>query len=483
MTPFLKELLLITNPQVLSLAEYLNRSALLFILPCFYLSLICEYFSNWDFKGVIKRSMIAFFAIKLLAPIHVTVVDQSLRVSSELVKKYSPNNKFLTAYQKTKVDKKTGVWQKLSSIVEMIVTDPIVLIIFLLSYISFFLLTQLYSLVYHLGIVLIGLCALLSIFSMTSKSLVGAIKTSLWCVLMPIIVAIVLCLIGDSDAFLKTYSGGIVSNLESLIQLLIMTVILLMTPFITSKIMSDSGVSSVAENLGQMAAMSTLIGGGGLIASRLTASASGMKSLATQKAMNLGRAQLSNQTTSRLQKKETAPSVTDVQNNPKSKSKLENANLIDKGVMASDRLFNKKENQLAEVARFEDAKKLGVGFKDKELSLAPYKEEAKAFISRNSKNPKNQTAENFLKFREQRSSQVSPKKDAHHFKKDDWNQLPKERQKEIKAEFGIKPKLAKEGFVYFKKEKELNPIPAYVYQKINYSKKMEELRNEKSFLN
>jgi hypothetical protein len=94
-----------------------------------------------------------------------------------------------------------------------------------------------------------------------------------------------------------------------------------------------------------------------------------------------------------------------------------------------------------------------------------------------------QTAENFLKYRERRSAQISPKNDALHFKKDDWNQLPKERQKEIKTEFGIKPKLAKEGFVYFKKEKELNPIPAYVYQKINYSKKMEELRNEKSFLN
>ncbi|MGZ3857666.1 MAG: hypothetical protein ACXVKO_15515, partial [Bacteriovorax sp.] len=252
----LKDLLLITNPKVLGLSNYLNESALLFLLPAFYIGMIVEYFTNFDFKSVVKRSVIAFLAIKLLVPIHVEAVDTSLKVSSELISRYSPQNKFLMAYQNAKGESvkggvgagKTGVWSKLTSIVKMVVDDPIVMIIFLLSYVAFFLLTQLYSLTYHLAIALFGLCAVLSILPITSKSLSGAVKTSLWCIIMPFVVAIVLALIGDSDAFFKTYSGGIVQNLESLIQLLVMTIILLLTPMITSKIMNDSGVSGVAEN-------------------------------------------------------------------------------------------------------------------------------------------------------------------------------------------------------------------------------------------
>jgi hypothetical protein len=253
----LKDLLLITNPKVLGLSNYLNQSALLFLLPAFYIGMCVEYFTNFDFKSVAKRSAIAFLAIKLLTPIHVGAVDTSLKISSELISRYSPQNKFLTAYQNAKSEtidgEKAGVWSKLTSIVKMVVDDPIVMIIFLLSYVAFFLLTQLYSLIYHLGIALFGLCAVLSILPITSKSLVGAVKTSLWCMIMPFVVAIVLALIGDSDAFFKTYSGGIVQNLESLIQLLVMTIILLLTPVITTKIMNESGVSGVADNIGQMA--------------------------------------------------------------------------------------------------------------------------------------------------------------------------------------------------------------------------------------
>jgi hypothetical protein len=145
-TSMLKDLLLISNPKVLGLCEYLNKSALLFILPAFYIGIISEFFTNFDFKSVAKRAVIAFLAIRLLVPIHIEAVDTSLKVSSELIKRYSPQNKFLTAYQTAKGDSlettKKGVWQKLTSIVKMLVDDPIVMIIFLFSYIAFFLLTS-----------------------------------------------------------------------------------------------------------------------------------------------------------------------------------------------------------------------------------------------------------------------------------------------------------------------------------------------------
>lgn len=500
MTPFLKDLLLITNPNVLSLADYLNRTALLFILPCFYMAIICEYFTNWNFKDVAKRALIAFLAIKLLTPLHVSFVNESLTISSQLVKKYSPQNKFLTAYNHTKMDRKTGVWKKLSSIVEMIVTDPIVLIIFLLSYISFFLLTQLYSLIYHLGIVLIGLCAVLSIFPITSRSLVGAVKTSLWCVLMPFVVAIVLCLIGDSDAFLKTYSGGIVQNLESLIQLLIMTVILLMTPMITSKIMSDSGISSVAENIGQMAAMSTLIGGAGLLTARASMGMKQAHNLATRPLINGGKKAVSNKASEIMEKKGIAPKVSDLSKDEGFKSKLQNkssqmkdaiqsTSLSEKLTLATDSIINRKENLFAKEARKKDAGLLNQHqeMKNDLVPLSSYKKDANAFIQKNQTKPFDLTPQKFSEFKNQERQPTQLKRQiddgAFVFKQSEWRKLSPQNQLQLSKQYGLgdqyKPK---DGFIYFPIESQRSPLSAALYNKTMKPKTIKELRDAKTFL-
>lgn len=371
----LKDLLFISNPKVLGLSNYLNQTALIFVLPAFYIGIISECFNNFDFNGVSKRAVIAFLAIKLLTPIHVEAVDQSLKVSSELLKRYSPQNKFLTAYQQAKSENvevgKKGVWGKLTSIVKMLVDDPIVMIIFLLSYIAFFLLTQLYSLTYHLTIAMIGLCAVLSILPITTGSLKGAVKSSLWCILMPFVVAIILCLIGDSDAFFKTYSGGIVQNLESLIQLLIMTIILLLAPMITSKLMSDSGVSQMAESLGQMAAMSTLIGGASMASKYVGAKTStvgaALHNSTSKPLMNKVKGAVSNKAQAIAKDKGLGASMkTLTSKNPLEKLKggmndlgdnFKNTSFKEKIVMGADSVINKKENSLAREARLREANK------------------------------------------------------------------------------------------------------------------------------
>lgn len=499
MTPFLKELLLITNPNVLALADYLNRTALLFILPCFYLAMVCEYLSNWNFKDVVKRSFIAFLAIKLLTPLHVSFVNESLTISSQLVKRYSPQNKFLTAYKTTKMDKKAGVWKKLSSIVEMIVTDPIVLIIFLLSYIAFFLLTQLYSLIYHLGIVLIGLCAILSIFPMTSRSLVGAIKTSLWCILMPFVVAIVLCLIGDSDAFLKSYSGGIVQNLESLIQLLIMTVILLMTPMITSKLMSDSGVATVAENIGQMAAMSTLIGGAGLIGGKAALAANTAHKYTTIPLLNAGKTTLSRKASDIMEEKGIAPKISTlngngVKSNFKSrgsemKDAFKSTSFKEKVTLAADSLVNKKENALARSARKEDAEKIAHNpdMKTNLMPLSTYKHEARGYLKKNQDNPYSINKGNFEEFRkgsgESRFSKRPNVEDVFQFDKNKWKSLSPQMKSEVSSKYGLGNGLeGRHGYVYFPKETQKFPVKASIYHRTMKPKTIKELRDAKSFL-
>lgn len=381
----LKDLLLNTNPNVIGLSNYLNQSALLFLLPAFYIGMIVEYFTNFDFKSVAKRSVIAFLAIKLLVPIHIEAVDTSLKVSSELLGRYSPQNKFVMAYQNARGESidgvKVGVWSRLTSIVKMVVDDPIVTIIFLSSYVAFFLLTQLYSLTYHLAIALFGLCAVLSILPITSKSLTGAVKTSLWCIIMPFVVAIVLALIGDSDAFFKTYSGGIVQNLESLIQLLVMTIILLMTPMITSKIMNESGVSGVAENVGQMAAMSAMIGGAS-IASKFVGSKSKMiggaiHNSTSKPLMNKIKGSVSQRASDISQSKGIGASLNTLTSKDPSdklrngltdfKDGMKKTTLSEKVVLGADAVMNRKENSLAKMGRGQEAQNLKQ-YQDKKMS-------------------------------------------------------------------------------------------------------------------
>lgn len=501
MSPFLKELLLIQNSNVISLAEYLNRTALMFILPCFYIAMICEYLTNWDFKGVVKRSMIAFLAIKLLAPLHVSFVNQSLSISSQLVKKYSPRNKFLTAYNNVKMDKKAGMWKKLSSIVEMIVSDPIVLIIFLLSYISFFLLTQLYSLVYHLNIVLIGVCALLSIFPMTAKSLLGAIKTSLWCVLMPFVVAIVLCLIGDSDAFLKSYDGGIVQNLESLIQLLIMTIILLMTPMITSKIMSESGVATVAENIGQMAAMSTLVGGAGFVGAKTALAAKTAHNFTSGPLINAGKSAISNKASDILEKKGIGPKVSHLgkQGNFSEQVKQKGSDvkhafmatsLKDKVVLGADAVLNRKENTLASEARKQDAwaVKNHHQAKDELLPLSSYKREVLDFKSKEGGLQANPdfNRNKFIDFHRNEGSKshsIPKAQSGFHFTESKWKSLSPQARERVKDEFGLSKNFkGREGFMYFPKGEGRAPLPSHVHHRTIKPKTLKELKDEKQFL-
>lgn len=373
-TSLLKNLLLNVNPRVIGLSEYLNQVALLFIIPAFYMGMIAEYFTNFDFKSVAKRALIAFLAIKLLMPIHIQAVDASLNTSSALLSKYSSGNKFLTAYQSAHVatDSNKGIWERLKSIVAIVTDDPLVVGIFLFSYAAFFLLTQLYGLIYHLTLAFIGFCAVLSILPITSRSLTGAIYSSLWCVLMPFVIMIVLALVGDSDAFLKDYSGGIVQNVESLIQLLVMMVILLLTPLLTTKIMNGTGLNSVADNLGQMAAMTTMIGGSKYASKALANSAlkfgGAAHSVSSKPLINHFKGNLSKKAGAIASKKDLGPSLstlTDESLKGKLKGGIEDfkndypkTNWKEKAVLGADSIFNKKENQLAGIARKSEAESL-----------------------------------------------------------------------------------------------------------------------------
>lgn len=469
-TNLLKELLLVTNPRVMGLSEYLSQASLMFVLPFFYIGMILEYFTNFDFKSVAKRTLIAFLAIKLFLPVYTGAVDVSLKTSSELLSKYSSQNKFLSAYQSASVstNSKAGVWEKLKNIVSIIMNDPIVVFIFIMSYTSFFLLTQLYSLIYHLGIAFFGVCAVLSILPITQRSLNGAVYTGFWCVLMPFVVMIVLALIGDSDAFLKDYSGGIVQNLESLIQLLVMTILLLLTPVITTKILNGTGLNSVADNLGQMAAMATLIGGSKVIASSVakggTTIGGGIHNATTKPLLNKAKGSISKKAGEIAKEKGLGASLNTLTNESHMermkggfkdfKDGFGKTDLKEKAILGADSILNRKENKLAKAARSKDAHSLiesrsniskgsnpqQIKADDKSLKipLSGYKEDAMKFM-------KHQNKKTNSPFRQVNRGQRSKnpfeaqKEDTFLFDKDYWNKISPAHRDGIRRKYGIRP--------------------------------------------
>lgn len=473
----LKSLLLISNPKVMKLSEYLSQSAVLFILPVFYIGMILEYFTSFDFKSVAKRALIAFLAIKLFLPIYIGAVDVSLSASSGLLNEYSSQNKFLTAYKNasTATDSKAGVWERLKSIVSIIMNDPIVVFIFIMSYTAFFLLTQLYSLVFHLGIAFFGLCAVLSILPITQKSLTGAIYAGLWCVIMPFVVMIVLALIGDSDAFLKDYSGGIVQNLESLIQLLVMTILLLLTPVITSKILNGTGLNAVADNLGQVAAMTTLIGGSKFAASSIAKSGGKIHNSTTKPLLDFGKKKLSQKAEQIAKEKGLGPSLNTLTNDSYKerikggfndfKEGFAKTDFKEKAILGADSVFNRRENKIAKQARRKDAiasnelqspkkqdanSQLNVGKthdSSQKVPLSGYKEVARARL-------KEREASGRMKGNNERETYSNApfkkqEQNTYLYDQDFWNGITPEHQKRIKAKYGILGALPRSNKIYY----------------------------------
>jgi len=137
---------------------------------------------------------------------------------------------------------------------------------------------------------------------------------------------------------------------------------------ITSKLMTDSGVSHMAESLGQMAGMATMIGGASYASRYLGSKAGavgGMIHNSTSKPlMNKVKGAVSNKAQSISKEKGIGPSIqTLTSKNPVDKLKggisdlgdnIKNTSLKEKIILGADSIINKKENGLAREARLKE---------------------------------------------------------------------------------------------------------------------------------
>ena len=172
----------------------------------------------------------------------------------QLLKKFSPNNLFVKKWNegKIKTKEKSG-WGYLESIAIPNLNDLLATTFFVLAKVFTWLLKLIFSSVYHLTYIFSGITALLYFFNWTERSLVGAVQSSLWCILMPFVVVAILSLVGNSiDS--RTIKGDLaIADIETILWLFGVTLILMISPLITWSMVKGEGIASAGTKFGAIA--------------------------------------------------------------------------------------------------------------------------------------------------------------------------------------------------------------------------------------
>ncbi len=283
----LQETLLINSPILLSVAKDLVDYSW-YLMPAILLwALAVEYLGEMDFSGTLKRAIFSMLILALYIPIHMEVINTSLSLADKFLDmpKYSSNiftkldnfkkarfeiRKEVRSERSKKEDKSEGVisksWGDIIQEVRFLRDDFLSGILWILVRLCLLFLKFVYSSIYHFAYAFTGIIALIHVFNFGAKSVGSALKSTLWCALMPWVVAATLIFLGSAYESFKLVDGN---SFEELLLLVAVGVMLLFTPVITAKLMDGSGVSAIGEKLGKMAATSLLTGGVATIASRV----------------------------------------------------------------------------------------------------------------------------------------------------------------------------------------------------------------------
>jgi hypothetical protein len=261
MTNFVKEILLIEGAEAKGLYKELTAIATLFIGPMFLSSLVAQFFGEYDFLKVIKKLLIVSVVMTSFYTLHTRSVDLSMEVANKTFKKVSPKNVFRKKWYRATLSKRakksSTTWELVKEFVTPALNDLIASTFFVTSSIFMSLLKYIYTSIYHLTYIFAGFSALLYFWGITEGALWGMVKSSLWCVLLPFVFISILSLIGNGLETKAASGINMFSEIETIIWLFCVSLMLLMCPLITWKLVNSEGIAASAP---QMGAISILAG-------------------------------------------------------------------------------------------------------------------------------------------------------------------------------------------------------------------------------
>lgn len=255
-TAILSQLLLLENPSIIKLYAEIMNIANYFVLPCFTIALIFEYFSDNNFGEVVKKLLLIVMFMTFFYQFHTQGSKIALKASSELLHKVSPSNLFIKNLSdiKIKTKEKTNSLNLIDKFIVPNLNDLVATLFYVLGKVFLWLLKLIYSTVYHLTYVFSGVSAILYFFNWTKGSLKGSMQASLWCMLLPFVVVSILCLVGNSFQDRASDGEFLVSSIDSIVWLFGITLLLLISPLIAYGIIQGDGPAATGAKVGALLA-------------------------------------------------------------------------------------------------------------------------------------------------------------------------------------------------------------------------------------
>ena len=249
----IKEMLLIEEPTIQILRDEIMKISHWFVLPSFVIALCLEYFSDLKFGEVIKKLVLVLAFMSVFFSIHSEGVNLSFRASEEILRKVSPRNIFLRSWTEVKVKtKEDASWNWLQKFSIPNINDLVGTALFILSKVFIWILKLIYSTVYHLTYVFAPLTAILYFFPITRGSIAGTIQSSLWCMLMPIVLVSILAIVGNSIQVPAKDGALAIISIDHIIWIFGVTLLMLMTPILTIGILRGGGVAMSGSAIGAL---------------------------------------------------------------------------------------------------------------------------------------------------------------------------------------------------------------------------------------
>jgi len=249
----IKEMLLIEEPTIQILRDEIMKISHWFVLPSFVIALCLEYFSDLKFGEVIKKLILVLAFMSVFYSIHSEGVNLSFKASEEILRKVSPRNIFLRSWTEVKVKtKEDASWNWLQKFSIPNINDLVGTALFILSKVFIWILKLIYSTVYHLTYVFAPLTAILYFFPITRGSIAGTIQSSLWCMLMPIVLVSILAIVGNSIQVPAKDGALAIISIDHIIWVFGVTLLMLLTPILTIGILRGSGVAMSGSAIGAL---------------------------------------------------------------------------------------------------------------------------------------------------------------------------------------------------------------------------------------
>lgn len=248
----IKEMLLIENFEVLKLSKEFMDISKMFIFPFFLISVGSQFFGNLNFYEVLKKTLIIFLFLGSFTIFHKKAVEISFITSEKILKSVSPNNFFLKPVFTRKV-RHSAKNKKLTFLDQYLIPDLNDLFatgLYILSKLFLIIIKLIFSTVYHFTYLFSGFCAILYFFSITEASLIGCIKSSIWCILYPFVLITLFALV--SNTITTATANNEIMDLNSLIWVFGVTLLIFVSPMITMNLLRGEGVSNAGSELSKL---------------------------------------------------------------------------------------------------------------------------------------------------------------------------------------------------------------------------------------